>query len=468
MRKVNLRMNEENKYNIIKNLVDNNSNKNTAAIKLNLSRRQINRLITTYKEKGKSGFIHGNRGHKPTNTIDLTISEDIILLYQNKYYDCNFNHFKDLLEERENIKVSYNFIYSVLTKNGIYSPRIRRRTRKKLKKIELLKKKENKNKSEKEIEIMVSHQLSLEDAHPRQEKPKYVGEVIEMDGSIHNWFGSNKCCLHLAIDLCSGTIVGGYFTKQETLNGYYHVFKQILENYGIPVLFKTDNRTVFNYELLSKERRTASKDVLTQFGYACKQLGVALETTSVSQAKGTIERANGTFQGRLVQELRIEGIDNMDDANDYLINKFIPRFNKKFALDYTKLPNAFETAPDTNKINYTLAVLSTRKIDNGCSIKFKNKYYQPVDADSNLKCFMRGTECLVIEAFNGSLLVAIDEEVFALQELKTHKLISEELDLLSKSLPKSKKKYIPPMNHPWRVAAFKMQQQKAHTNHVYA
>lgn len=468
MRKVKLRMNEYHKYFIIKNLVDNGGNKNNAAIKLNLSRRQIDRLIIKYKEKGKSGFVHGNRGHKPINTLDLTISKNIILLYQNKYYDCNFNHFKDLLEERENVKVSYNFIYSTLTKNNIYSPKLRRKTRRDLKKIQLLKKKENRNKTDKEIELMISHQISLEDAHPRQEKPKYVGEVIEMDGSIHNWFGSNKCCLHLAIDLCSGTIVGGYFAKQETLKAYYHVFKQILENYGIPVLFKTDNRTVFNYESLSKDKRTDSKDVLTQFGYACKQLGVTLETTSVSQAKGTIERANGTFQGRLVQELRIEGINNIDDANNYLINTFIPSFNNKFALDYTKLPNAFEISPDANKINYTLAVLTTRKIDSGNAIKFKNKYYQPVDENSNLKCFFRGSECLVIEAFDKSLFLTIDDEVYALQELKTHKLISEELDLLSKTLTKPKKKYIPPMNHPWRVEAFKRQQQKAHTIHVYA
>ena len=131
MRKVKLRMNEYHKYSIIKNLVDNGGNKNNAAIKLNLSRRQIDRLIIKYKEKGKSGFVHGNRGHKHTNTLDLTISLNITLLYQNKYYDCNFNHFKDLLEERENIK--------------------RRRTRRNLKKIKLLKKKENINKTNKEI-----------------------------------------------------------------------------------------------------------------------------------------------------------------------------------------------------------------------------------------------------------------------------------------------------------------------------
>ncbi len=468
MRKVVLRMKEYNKYLIIKNLVDNNGNKNTAAIKLNLSRRQIDRLIIIYKEKGKSGFVHGNRGHIPPKALDKSISNNIILLYKNKYYDCNFNHFKDLLKERENIDVSYNFIYSTLTKNGIYSPKIRKKTRRNLKRIELLSRKENKYKTKKDIEIMISHQLKIEDAHPRQEKPKYFGEIIEMDGSFHNWFGNTKCCLHLAIDLCSGNVVGGFFDTQETLKGYYTVYKQILENYGIPVCFKTDNRTVFNYESLSKENRTSDKDVLTQFGYACKILGTDLKTTSVSQAKGTIERANGTFQGRLVQELRLDGITNINDANDYLIKVFIPNFNKRFALNYKKLPNAFETSPNKNKINYTLAVLSTRKIDNGNSIKFKNKYYQPIDSNSNLKCFIKGTECLVIEAFDGSLLVTIDDEIYALKELKSHKYISPELDNVPNNISKQKRIYIPPMSHPWKANSFKNQFKKAHTNHVYA
>ena len=99
MRKVKLRMNELEKYNIIKNLVDNNGNKNNAAIKLNLSRRQIDRLINKYKEKGKSSFVHDNRGRIPSKALDKSISENIIPLYQNKYYDCNFNHFKDLLKD---------------------------------------------------------------------------------------------------------------------------------------------------------------------------------------------------------------------------------------------------------------------------------------------------------------------------------------------------------------------------------
>lgn len=468
MRKVNLRMNESEKYDVIKRLVESNGNKNTAAIKLHVSRRQIDRLIIKYKETGKSSFVHGNRGQKPAKALDKSISDTIILLYQNKYYDCNFTHFKDLLIDKESINVSYNYIYSTLTSKGIYSPKIRKATRRRIKKAELLLKKENQTKNKKELEVMINHLMGLEDSHPRQEKPKYFGEVIEMDGSIHLWFGEKKVCLHLAIDLCTGTIVGGVFQEQETLRGYYMIYKQTLEKYGIPLLFKTDNRTVFNYESLSKKKRTSDKDVLTQFGYACSILGTDLKTTSVSQAKGTIERANGTFQGRLVQELRIEGISTIEEANEYLINKFIPNFNKKFALNYKKFQSVFETAPSQKKINYTLSVLSTRKIDNGNSIKFKNKYYQPYDSSNRLICFKPRTECLVIEAFDGSLMVTIDETVYQLKELKKHKEVSLSMNESINTSSTNKRIYIPPMSHPWKAASFKKQLKKAHTFHVYA
>ena len=98
MRKVELRMNEQEKYKVIKELVEHNGNKNRASKKLGISRRQIDRLIIKYKENGKSSFIHGNRGHIPAKALDKSISENIILLYKNKYYDFNFNHFKKFLD----------------------------------------------------------------------------------------------------------------------------------------------------------------------------------------------------------------------------------------------------------------------------------------------------------------------------------------------------------------------------------
>ena len=138
MKEVKLRMNEQEKYEVIKELVDHNGNKNRASKKLSISRRQIDRLIIKYKEKGKSGFVHGNRSKKPIHTKDKSISEDIILLYKTKYYDFNFSHFKEFLKKDENIVVSYDFIYKNLTKAGILSPKARKKTKREFKKKQLL------------------------------------------------------------------------------------------------------------------------------------------------------------------------------------------------------------------------------------------------------------------------------------------------------------------------------------------
>ena len=466
MRKVELRMNEQEKYDVIKDLVHHNGNKNRAAKKLGISRRQIDRLIIKYKEKGKSAFIHGNRSKTPVNALDKSISEDIILLYKNKYQDWNFSHFKEFLEINENIKVSYDFIYRTLTKEGIITPKARKKTKRDFKKQQLLnEKKINLAMSDEQISTIVNHELSLEDSHPRGEKPKYFGEIIEQDGSIHVWFGGIKTCLHLAIDKATSTIVGAYFDKQETLNGYYNVLYQILINYGIPYKFVTDNRTVFNYMSLNPDKRTSDKDVLTQYGYACKQLGIELKTTSVSQAKGLIERTNGTFQGRLVNELKLNGITTIEEANKYLTEVFVPYFNERFAMNYKKFPSVFETSPDEEKINYTLSVLTPRKIDNGNAIKFYGKYYQPY-LNNEIKCFLPKTECLVIKSFNGELLVTIDEKVYELKELKRNEKKSKEFDEIQEI--KERKKYIPPMTHPWKLSSFKKQLQRSHYKHQYA
>ena len=216
---------------------------------------------------------------------------------------------------------------------------------------------------------------------------------------------------------------------------------------------------------LNPNKRTCDKDVLTQYGYACKQLEIELETSSVSQSKGLIEHINGTFQGRLVNELKLNGITTIEEANKYLTEVFVPYFNQRFALDYKKFKSVFGTTPSEEVINYTLAILTPRKIDNGNSIKYHNKYYQPY-LNSILKCFLPKTECLVIKAFNGDLLVTIDEQVLELKELNRNERFSKEFD--NSVEVKEKKKYIPPMTHPWKLESFKKQLQKSHCQHQYA
>ncbi|HHY10759.1 MAG TPA: ISNCY family transposase, partial [Firmicutes bacterium] len=292
--------------------------------------------------------------------------------------------------------------------------------------------------------------VSLEDCHPRRPRASRPGELIQMDASVYVWFGDVKTYLHLAVDDCTGIIVGAFFAPQETLDGYYNVFYQILINYGIPYRFYTDRRTVFEYR--RKNSSALEKDTFTQFGYACKQLGVEIKTTSVPEAKGRVERMFKTLKSRLPIELRLEGVTTLEQANEFLTT-YIEKFNAKFALPFNHNQSVFETQPSERKINLTLAVLTNRKIDGGHSIRFQNKYYFPTKENGNPVYYRKGTSCLVIEAFDGHLYTVINDQVFALDEIPKHERFSKNFDP-PQPVSKPKRRYIPPLTHPWRENEF--------------
>ncbi len=441
-------MDENHKYEVIKKLVDTNGNKKTAALKIGCSDRHINRLIKGYQEKGKAFFIHGNRGRQPAITLSSDTKLSILDLYRTKYYDCNLTHYSELLAEKENIKVSVSTISSILRKAFILSPKANRSTKKALKKD--LKALQSKTKSKKKAAALQRSLLDLEDSHPRRPRCAYFGEMLQMDASLHHWFGEDKTQLHIAVDDATGSILGAFFDDQETLTGYYHVLHQILNSYGIPYQFFTDNRTVFEYK--KNHEASVEKDTFTQFGYACKQLGIDIRTSSVAQAKGRVERMFGTLQSRLPIELRLANVSSIEEANEFL-NSYIKKFNKQFALPTDSIKSVFETQPDIEKINLTLAVLSSRKIDNGSCLKYQNQYYLPVNSQGIAVHHRKGTTAMVIKAFHGELYSCIGEQIYALELLPGHRPSSKAFDLAA--IPDApKRKYIPPMSHPWKQASF--------------
>lgn len=457
IRKVDLNMKEQEKYEIIKKLVETNGNKKRAALKIGCTQRHINRLIQRYKKEGKSAFIHGNHGRKPAHTIEKEKKELIVDFYRTKYYGANFEHFTELLEKYEDVKVSPSVVRAVLMNEQIISPMAHRSTKKKLKK--QLKAQKEAASSKKEIEQLQNKILEIEDAHPRRPRCANFGEMIQMDASEHLWFGDKKTQLHIAVDDSTGAIVGAYFDLQETLNGYYNVLSQILKNHGIPYMFFTDRRTVFEYK--KKKSPSIEEDTFTQFGYACKQLGIEIETSSIPQAKGRVERIFRTLQSRLIIELRLNGITTIEQANTFL-NSYIKEYNDAFALPVNNIKSVFEKQPDDEKINLTLAVLSSRKIDNGHCIRYENKYFKLLDAYGYPVYYYKGTSGMVIKSFNKELYFCIEEKVYALEEIPTHELKSRNFDF-DTPVEKPKKKYIPPMSHPWKQASFeKYMNKQAH------
>ena len=410
-------MNEKKKYEIIKKWSEGLITFKRAQLKLGYTEQHMYRLKKIYKEKGKDGFIHGNRGRKPKITLNQSLSDDIVHYYKTEYQGFNFKHYKFMLAKEKNINVSYTKIYSVLTiKNGILSPRANKQTRKEYKKLQLLKKKENKIKSEKEINKIVSKQIALEDSTPRLPSTFYFGENIELDASSFVFFGDLKTHLHLSIDTATNCCTGAYLDYQETLNGYYHVVYQIFLNHGLPIKFTTDGRTIFEY--MSKKMKSDEKAYFTQFKHACNTLGIELNVTSKSQKKPRVEKYNQTFQDRLSNELHHKNITTIEEANDYLINTFIPEFNKLFAKNIDTTESVFEKIIDFDELNYILAILSIRKFNSGNSISYKGKVYLPYSEDNKLVCYRTGTECTVIEAFDKKLYVQVYGEIFILKELQ--------------------------------------------------
>lgn len=448
MRKVELSLKEKRKYEIIKKLIETNGNKERARIKLGLkSIRQVNRLIAGYKDFWKEFFVHGNKGRKPKHALTDEFKNEIEILYTSKYFDCTYTQFTEYLAERENIFLSVPEVGQILRERYILSPKARKATKRNLKK-KLIAQKE-KLKSKKEIAKLQANIVALQDAHPRQPRCIYFGEEIQTDACIHLWFGNLKTALHAAIDDSTGQVVAAYFDNQETLNGYYNIYYQILLNYGIPYLFKTDKRTVFEY---NKKGTTSDEDnTFTQFAYACNQLGTSIETSSTPEFKPRIERLFESFQLRLIPELRLANITTIEEANAFL-PAFLDKYNSKFALCIDNTKSVFEKQPSLQKINLTLAVLSRRIIDTGHSICFKRKHYKPVNSVGTPIYFGKGTKCLVIEAFDKKLYATVEDSIFALEEIPEVQALSENFDEILPTEPK--KIYIPRMTHPFKRESF--------------
>ncbi|HEV5403326.1 TPA: ISNCY family transposase, partial [Streptococcus pneumoniae] len=245
-----------------------------------------------------------------------------------------------------------------------------------------------------------------------------------------------------------GNILGAYFDKQETLNAYYHVLEQILANHGIPLQMKTDKRTVFTYQASNSKKM--EDDTYTQFGYACHQLGILLETTSIPQAKGRVERLNQTLQSRLPIELERNNIHTLEDANTFLLS-YIQTFNEQFG-NKTKL-SVFEEAPNPSERNLILARLAERVVDSGHHIRFQNRYYMPVEQGKEVY-FIRKTKALVLKAFDGDIYLNIADKIYHTKELLDHELYSKNFEQEPEQ-KKERRKYIPPQTHPWKLTSFK-------------
>lgn len=453
-------MMQDAKYQAVKNYVDHpDRNKLRIAVNFSVTPRTVDRWIANYKKFGKVAFIHGNTTLEPDCKIAAEIREKIVSLYRGPIYKgSNFAHFTELLAQYEGIHVSEQSVRNILNAAGIYSPKMWRSTRRRLRQEE--KQREKAQTANENIadtpDPTEKNKIAPEDGHSLRERCKYFGEMIQMDASSYEWFGGIVTSLHVSIDDSLGRLTGAYFDKEETLFGYYNVLKQILLSYGIPAKFLTDKRTVFEYT--RKGESEVEKDTFTQFSYACKQLGIQIETTSVPEAKGRVERLNQTLQSRLPIIFRREGITDIDSANEYLCSHLDELFNDKFSMPVDHTKSVFEKQIggkeiDEATVNLICSTLCSRMLIGQC-IRFNKKMYKLIDENGIQQNYADHTKVTVIHTFDNQLYASINDAcILKLEELPAHAEKSRTFDADYEE-PKPRKVYIPPMNHPWRYSEF--------------
>ena len=361
---------DKNKLQVMWQVVDGYQSVYWAAAKLHKSPKTIRRYAARLRANQNDDLIHKNRGRIPVNKID---HKKIWQLYIDKYYGLNISFFCEKLLENEKIKVSEGLVRLIFKEHNEVSVQAYRRTRNEMKKRLLAMKKLDKH--QKEVLVRLETEPYVQTNHPSQPRCKYFGEELQMDASIHLWFGNRKCALHTAIDDATGMIVGAYFDWQETRNGYYQVTRQFLTEYGVPVKIKTDKRTVFEYK--KKANKDMAEDTMTQYQHVCQTLGVELECSSEPQFKPRVERSYRTLQGRLPFELKQAGVTTLEQANEFL-NSYIKKFNKQFAI-CDGIPNCW--AKQVTKDQIDMADFGSAK---ACIVAARSAAETPVVQPSNL------------------------------------------------------------------------------------
>ena len=436
---VNLKRKEQEKFDVIEKVVQGKLTKKEASLQLDLTVRQINRLIIKYHQEGEKGFVHKNSGKISNKKISDEVSDKIISTYLNEYSDYNFSHFYD--EVGDTLNASLSTVFRVLTDAEIISPEAQHKTVRLYN--EMMKKSIKEGMAtEEQMELYEERQILEEQKYTRKSTLRYgFGEEVQIGASFYMWFGLIVTALHLAVDKATKKVLYGWFDYQETSKAYYILLMNIILNYGIPKRIKTDKRSSFSTNRTNKVN-------MTQFERMCHDLGIELFSSSVAVSKANVERENRTFKGRLKAELRHAGITTIEEANKYLNEVFIPKMNEKFSYKINESKSKMRKNTYTEEeLNLIISEKEERSLDNASSLKYKDDYYVLGDLKTGeIATYPTRTKCIVTIAYDGTYWGYVNDCLYQLVKIEKYK--EEEI----RQEPKERKYFQgrkPSPNHPW-------------------
>lgn len=356
-----------------------------AARLLAMSERHTWRLLAAYRKHGAAALAHGGRGRKPAHALAECTKEQVITLARTVYAGANHTHLTELLAEREGLVLSRSTVRRILVQAGIPSPRRRRPPRSRL----------------------------------RRERLPQEGMLLQIDGSDHDWLEDRgpRMCLLLAVDDATGKVPWALFRPNEDSHGYFVLLQGIIERHGVPLSLYSDRHSVFRKARRSRKAARTSADggeEPTQFGRAMRELGMIHVLAWSPEGKGRVERIAGTFQDRLVTELRLAGTRTLEEANEVL-SAYLPRFNGRFSVPAAQPGSAYREVPTDVALQDVLCFKHRRKVARDNTVQYRWRILQLIpEADRRSNA---GLVVEVREHLDGHLTVCYKGQLLNTQEI---------------------------------------------------
>lgn len=402
------------RYEIIKNLIAGKINGPNASIQTGLSTRQVRRLKKQVRNRGIKGVIHKGRGRISNRKIDFQTKDLIASYIQKDYSDFGPTFAQEKLAEINKIKISIPTVRNIMIEKGFWQ-------------VQKIRKKEY---------------------HSWRERKECFGEMIQFDGSYHDWFETGKkYCLLGGIDDATSKIEVRFYLNEGVIPVFKY-WKRYLKKYGKPISIYLDKYSTYKVNL-----KSASNN-LTKFQAVMKELNIKVIHAHSPQAKGRIERIFKTLQDRLVKELRLKNIKDPKKANQFLEEIFLPKFNSRFNVVAKKEKNLHMKLNqfERRELNSIFSLQDYVTINNDYTARHRGIWYQ-LAQDQSIRIYP-GNVILIEKRTDGKIYFRRNEHY-----LNYKKLPHRPLKIASQLKEEQRNRiiythHIPPKNHPWRKPFF--------------
>ena len=374
MKDVILNQLEQTRLHVLNNILEYQLPVAQAAEILGVSERHAWRLLAAYRREGAAALAHGNRGRKPRNAVSDDEANAVVQLACTTYAGANHTHLSELLREREGIDLSRPTVRRIMTRAGISSPRKRRPP---------------------------NHRI-------RRPRMPQEGMLVQIDGSHHRWLGDDgpQFTLLLAVDDATSAVANAVFCPEEDTRNYFILMQGLIERWGRPSALYSDRHGVFKFS--GKPSHIQPPVEATHFSRAMVELGIQQIFARSPQAKGRVERAAGTFQDRLVTELRLLGAKTIEQANAVL-RDFLPRYNAQFAVPAERSDLAYRPWAGNRSLDEILCFKHTRKVARDNTVKYRWRTLQLLPRMGRPS--YAGVQVEVLEHTDGRLQVRHEGEI---------------------------------------------------------